>query len=381
MYRVGTPLTKTVLQFCRKRLPEEIPGITYPPSITILPTPSILRHVAIHLESRFDEEVAEGVDLTDMHDLFGDASGIATFCLENGIPSYDLPLFSFRGLKSIQIEEPERPGYSTPMSKIMAILAASPDLHVFILAGNKSSEDGKVDEIHGSPARIISLPALRILSLQSIDIPHLLDHIRTPSLEKLKLGNELQSGWNRSVASSLRNLIYRSGHPHITRLRINDLSTPQALSLQDWACFDALPHLVSFRIHHTHFPDTLLQALTIDPVAVIQEQPRNPTQPHHKLLCPKLSKLVFENCDFSGAALIKFVKSRQVIQSRLYEEAVAQGNENDRGIRKMIEQCHDISELWVGTCPMVGDEDVAELKMLLGGKFQSSLSPGASDSQ
>ncbi|KAG8893374.1 hypothetical protein FRC01_013627 [Tulasnella sp. 417] len=327
------------------------------PSVTNSQSKPIARHVALNLHQNhsFDAE-SDMADFRSMDSLFGDAPNVTTFCLENGVPSYDLPLFYGGKLKSIQIDEPHMYSYTTPIDKVLDILAASPELHVFVLAGNKSQRDETVLVRRDAP---IHLPMLRILSLQSMDIPFILDHLVAPCLEKIKLGNELGARWDGCIAKSLQGMIVRSGVPQITRLRINEISTPNLSADSDWWCFDALPHLQSFRCHHTHFPDHVLDSLC----EIIENNTKraspSSSRPAARVLCPRLSKLVFENCTFSGDALLRFVKART------HEGAKE---------RKVTE----LQELWVGQCEKLEKEHMDELKKLMGRKFQPSLLAGDS---
>lgn len=302
----------------------------------------IARHIALNIipadqDSDDDQDIA---DFRGFHNLFGDAFQVTTFTIEHAVPSYQLPLFSSGKLKSIQIDEPRIPGYSTPIGRVLDILTQSPDLHVFVLSGNKSGR--RTVDTPANRAEI-RLPHLRILSLQSIDIPTILSHITVPSLEKLKLGNELGARWEGCIADSLRAMILRSDYPPITRYRINEMSTPNPSANNAWECFDVMPHLQSFRCHHTHFPDALLASLN--------------EFGEGKNICPRLSKLVFENCDFTGSALVKFVVGRR-----------------DRARSKR--DVADLQELWVGGCERVNDAEKESLTRLLGGKFQPSLQAG-----
>ncbi|KAG9016602.1 hypothetical protein FRB90_002841 [Tulasnella sp. 427] len=335
-------------------------------SLTSSHSKPIARHVALNLHPNhaYDAE-SDMADFRSMDALFGDAPNVTTFCLENGVPSYDLPLFYGGKLKSIQIDEPHVYSYTTPVDKVLDILAASPELHVFVLAGNKSQRDETVLVPRPAP---IKLPMLRILSLQSMDLPFIMDHLVVPSLEKLKLGNELAARWDGSIATSLRGMITRSGVPPITRLRINEITPPNVASAEDehWWCFGALPHLQSFRCHHTLFPDHVLDSLC----EVANPNPKNEAQAQAspqagsgagknppRVLCPKLSKLVFENCTFSGEALVRFVKAR------------THGGARER-------KAAELQELWVGQCDKLEREHTDELKRLMGRKFQPSLLAG-----
>ncbi|KAG8900460.1 hypothetical protein FRB99_006029 [Tulasnella sp. 403] len=303
------------------------------------------RHIALNLaQNHVLNQESDLADFRSLSNLFGDAQDVTTFTLENGIPSYDLPLFSSGKLKSIQIDEPHMFSYSTPVDRILDILASSPELHVFILAGNKS---------HHGPSAVtrrstIHLPLLRIMSLQSIDIPVILDSITCPILEKLKLGNELGAAWDGCIAAALKGMVTRSNYPPITRLRINEIATPNPQTSSDWAAFEVLPQLQSFRCHHTHFPDRLLDELSTFPESDAAKG---------SILCPRLGKLVFENCDFSGDALVRFVRARR---------------ERARAMKDVVE----LQELWIGGCPNLGDEHISTLKKWMGPKFQSTLLMG-----
>lgn len=329
------------------------------PSITNTQSRPIARHVALNLHQNhtFDAE-SDMADFRSMDTLFGDAPNVTTFCLENGVPSYDLPLFYGGKLKSIQIDEPHMYSYTTPVDKVLDILAASPELHVFVLAGNKSQRDETVLMRRNTPIR---LPMLRILSLQSMDIPFILDHLIAPCLEKIKLGNELGARWDGCIAKSLKGMILRSGIPQITRLRINEISTPNLSADSDWWCFDVLPHLQSFRCHHTHFPDHVLDSLCeiLETTPKLSSPSPSKSSSRHpiRVLSPRLSKLVFENCTFSGDALLRFVKAR-----------------THEGAKEL--KAAELQELWVGQCEKLEKEHMDELKKLMGKKFQPSLLAG-----
>ncbi|KAG8973588.1 hypothetical protein FRC05_008657 [Tulasnella sp. 425] len=374
VYRMGGRVANAFLQGCIPASSDpESPDSSSQSAVSSVwssPTPSvtlsgaqskpIARHVALNLHQNhtFDAE-SDMADFRSMDNLFGDAPNVTTFCLENGVPSYDLPLFYGGKLKSIQIDEPHMYSYTTPVDKVLDILAASPELHVFVLAGNKSQRDDTILVHRESP---INLPMLRILSLQSMDIPFILDHLVAPCLEKLKLGNELGARWDGCIAKSLHGMIVRSGVPHITRLRINEISTPNPSADNDWWCFDALPHLQSFRCHHTQFPDHVLDSLCeiteqLPPTAPNASPSSSTSRLTAGVLCPRLSKLVFENCTFSGDALLRFVKAR-----------TQQGAKE----RKAAE----LQELWVGQCEKLEKEHMDELKKLMGRKFQPSLLAG-----
>ena len=309
----------------------------------------IVRHIALNLHppSYEDEEVDNAADFRDMDDLFGPTPLLSTFRFDRCVPSFRLPVFaaSTVNLKSIEIDEPFRPGYTTPLDGVFTILAECSQLHVFLLAGNQDTS--KYHETRQAmdalfAGKVIHLPHLRMMSLQSVDIPFFLDHITCPLLEKLKLGNDLDAFWYGSVANSLRSLVERSNNPPLSRLRINDISTPSPTAVDEWACFDALPLLSSFRVYASSFPDALLESLSI------------PAEGSSKALCPDLNKIVFEDCLFSGDTLVKFVESRtEASKLRKPEVAVT-----------------PISELWIGTCPNIRDEDRASLSKLLGDVFK-----------
>lgn len=345
MYRVGGQVAKAFLQGCSLPV-EDVPSpmssqsfssALSTPSSIITPRRPIARHIALNLVPNHSiHEESDMADFRSMCSLFGDAQEVTTLCIENGLPSYHMPLFSSGKLKSIQIDEPHMYGYSTPIDRVLEILALSPELQIFIFAGNKSTRHPPAPVGLSGP---VHLPLLRILSLQSLNIPLILSYLVCPILEKLKLGNEHAVRWDGCVATSLREMIIRSKHPSITRLRINEIATPSTTAINEWECFDVMPHLQSFRCHHTHFPDDLLTKLNGQPLTV-----KGVTLPP---LCPKLNKLVFENCDFSGQALVDFVKARSATV--------------------------ELSELWAGQCPRVEDDHQKQLKVLLGTRFQASL--------
>lgn len=194
MYKMGGAVARTFLDACFPLDPLESPNSSQS-CISLSPSPpphaamtrSPVRHIAFHLFPNHDPVLASDyADFRQMSTMFGDARDVSSFTLENGLPSYDLPLFNWGSLRSIQIEEPHMFTYSTPVDKILDILAANPMLHAFVLAGNRSVREPPVQDRGG--ALIVRLPALRVLSLQSVDIPYVLDNIACPILEKLKLG-------------------------------------------------------------------------------------------------------------------------------------------------------------------------------------------------
>ncbi|KAG9033205.1 hypothetical protein FRB95_000460 [Tulasnella sp. JGI-2019a] len=357
MYKIGGAVAQTFLQSCfpvNHRLPESPESSQS--SLTLSPPPMVrpltrspVRHIALHLFPNYSPgQPPDYGDFRLMPYLFGDPRDVSTFTLENGLPCYDMGLFNWGTLRSIQIEEPHMFSYSTPIDRVLDILAANPLLHAFVLAGNRSN---RVAATEIQRTDVVNLPSLRVLSLQSVDIPFLLDNISCPILEKLKLGNELGARWDGSVAGSLRNLIKRSKYPSITRLRINEIATPSLLSTNDWACFEMLPQLQSFRCHHTHFPDQLLDQF-IGPISSPSERnDSGQSSSSGKVLCPSLSKLVFENCDLTGAALVSLAKAR----SRGAKEHVA------------------LQELWTWQCPNVQPRDEGLLQEILGNRYTPTL--------
>ncbi|KAG8887637.1 hypothetical protein FRB98_009252 [Tulasnella sp. 332] len=357
MYKIGGGVAQTFLESC---FPLEVPQLESPDSsqssLALSPPPkptsrsltrSPVRHIALHLFPNHNPgQATDFGDFRLMPSLFGDPREVSTFTLENGLPCYDMNLFNWGTLRSIQIEEPHMFSYSTPIDRVLDILAANPMLHAFVLAGNRSNRV-RATEVRRMTEGIVNLPALRVLSLQSVDIPFLLDSISCPILEKLKLGNELGARWDGSVASSLRNLIKRSNYPSITRLRINEIATPSLISTNDWACFEMMPNLQSFRCHHTHFPDELLTQFTLPSSSALPPGDLS----MGKLLCPALSKLVFENCNLSGAALVSLAKAR----SECTQDHVA------------------LQELWTWQCPNIRSIDEELLQDILGDRYTPTL--------
>lgn len=403
MYKMGGTVAKSFIDACfpddypslSDNLDQESPESSQSSSLDISPLPSPIkrhsrtiaslrssvRHIAFHFYPSHTpgQVVPDYADFRTMPYIFGDAREVTSFTLENALPSYDLPLFNFGSLRSIQIEEPHIFAYSTPVEKILDILAANPMLHAFVLAGNKATRLPLTQGETKERESIVHLPALRVLSLQSVDIPHILDNMCCPILEKLKLGaysdliqlnalrtdlstpiagNELGAVWDGCVATSLRNLIRRSGYPAITRLRINEITSRGGDAINDpnneWACFDMMPHLLSFRCHHTPFPDSLLEQFIIPsaaPSPVHSSDDTDVEEVTSKVLCPRLIKLVFENCSFSGKALISLAKAR----AEAGNGSVA------------------LQELWTWQCENVLPKHERKLDAILGDRYTPTL--------
>lgn len=174
------------------------------------------------------------------------------------------------------------------------------------------------------------------------------------------LGNELGAMWDGCVATSLRNLIRRSGYPAITRLRINEITSPGGDGANnpnsEWACFEMMPHLLSFRCHHTPFPDSLLEQFTTpqDHPSLSDESDLDDDRDgkvSSKRLCPRLIKLVFENCNFSGKALIALARAR----TEPGEGRVA------------------LQELWTWQCENVLPKHEKKLHAILGDRYTPTL--------
>lgn len=215
MYKMGGTVAKSFIDACfpfenALNLLDDDPSLETPESsqdssaLSLSPFPSptkinqnrssslrsTVRHIAFHFYPTHTpgQHVPDYADFRHMPHIFGDAREVTSFTLENALPPYDLPLFKFGTLRSIQIEEPHILAYSTPIEKVLDILAANPMLHAFVLAGNKSTRMPVVPGEMRKREEVVHLPALRVLSLQSVDIPYVLDNLCCPILEKLKLG-------------------------------------------------------------------------------------------------------------------------------------------------------------------------------------------------
>lgn len=156
------------------------------------------------------------------------------------------------------------------------------------------------------------------------------------------------------MARSLRGMIERSDYPAITRLRINEIATPSLASTGEWACFEMMPELQSFRCHHTNFPDELLErflySADADPDVGATATTALVTPPS-KVLCPRLIKLVFENCNLSGRALVALSEART----------------------KKTGDVEALQELWTWQCPDVRVRDEKKLQAVLGDRYHPTL--------